>query len=69
MKKGVLTLLIIAIVLIIIYLIVVAVRVPELEIVPGDFNNQTDCEAAGFYWWNDACHAEPEPEPEPEPEI
>ena len=25
------------------------------------YNNQTDCEAAGCYWWNNACHDEDVP--------
>ncbi len=38
---------------------------PEPTPVPADFDNQADCEAANFYWWNDTCNLEPEPiEPE-----
>jgi len=34
---------------------------PEDE--PGDYDNQTDCEAANYYWYDDVCNAEAE-EPE-----
>jgi hypothetical protein len=27
---------------------------------PGEYDNQADCEAAGFFWYNDACHEEEE---------
>jgi len=27
---------------------------------PEDFDNEADCEAAGFYWYDDACHEEEE---------
>ena len=29
---------------------------------PEDYNNQEDCESAGFYWYDDSCHADPQPE-------
>jgi hypothetical protein len=28
---------------------------------PGDFPDQSSCEAAGFYWYNGACNLDPEP--------
>ncbi|OGZ80129.1 MAG: hypothetical protein A2353_02595 [Candidatus Staskawiczbacteria bacterium RIFOXYB1_FULL_38_37] len=35
---------------------------------PEDYNNQEDCENAGFYWYDDSCHAEPNPEEPVAPE-
>lgn len=26
---------------------------------PGDYTDQTSCQSAGYYWYNDACHADP----------
>lgn len=34
-----------------------------------DRTNQTDCEAANCYWYNNACHSSPEPPPEPDGKI
>ncbi len=34
---------------------------PEAIPLPADFDNQTGCEAANFYWWDNACNLEPEP--------
>jgi len=33
---------------------------------PEDYNNQEDCENAGFYWYNNSCHELPYVPPQPE---
>ena len=39
----------------------VGVTVGECPKGCGDWFTQLECEAAGCYWWDDACHSTPEP--------
>jgi len=38
---------------------------PPEEKPPDDYKTKRDCVAAGFYWWDNACHKDDKPSPPP----